>query len=91
MKYRRKPIVIEAEQWYPPEHPRDEFNYVLTLGITWNSKERKYYLNTSEGQHEVMPGDFIVTGIRGEKYPVKPDIFLSNYEPINEQTKDNEL
>lgn len=30
---------------------------------------------------KVSPGDFIITGIKGEKYPCKPDIFEATYEP----------
>lgn len=37
-------------------------------------------INTLEGQHIVCPGDWIVTGIKGEHWPVKPDIFEETYE-----------
>jgi hypothetical protein len=42
------------------------------------------WIDTLEGGHAVCPGDWIVTGIRGEVYPVKPDIFSATYEPCGE-------
>lgn len=41
-------------------------------------------IKTLEGWHEVQPGDWVITGITGEKYPCKPDIFEATYEPVNE-------
>ncbi len=37
------------------------------------------WIDTLEGGHVVCPGDWIITGIRGERYPVKPDIFEATY------------
>ena len=34
------------------------------------------------GSHIVCPGDWIVTGVRGETYPVKPDVFAETYDPV---------
>lgn len=39
------------------------------------------WIDTLEGGHTVCPGDFIITGIKGEHYPCKPDIFEATYEP----------
>lgn len=41
------------------------------------------WLDTLEGGHIVCPGDWIITGIKGEKYPCKPDIFEMTYEPVD--------
>jgi hypothetical protein len=30
----------------------------------------------------VCPGDFVITGVRGEHYPCKPDVFAATYEPV---------
>lgn len=38
-------------------------------------------IKTLEGWHVVSPGDYIITGVKGERYPCKPDIFLKTYEP----------
>jgi len=78
-KFRRKPVVIEAEQWFPG---------VKIKGVTepdWES--RLGTIHTLEGLMTVSPGDWIVTGIKSEKYPVKPDIFEATYEPVREKEK----
>lgn len=38
---------------------------------------------TLEGPLRAAPGDWIITGIRGEQYPCKPDVFEKTYEPVN--------
>lgn len=43
-----------------------------------------YYVETLEGYLKVSPGDWIITGINGEKYPCKPDIFEKTYEKVEE-------
>ena len=40
------------------------------------------WIDTLEGGHIVCPGDFIITGVQGERYPCKPDIFRATYEPV---------
>lgn len=42
------------------------------------------WIETLEGGFIVCPGDWIVTGVAGERYPVKPDIFDVTYEPVAE-------
>ena len=39
------------------------------------------WIDTLEGGHTVCPGDWIITGVKGERYPCKPDIFSATYEP----------
>lgn len=81
MRYRKKPVVIEATQWHGfKKGPHD-------LGIVPLSQYKNIemgHMDTLEGGHEVTPGDWIITGIKGEKYPCKPDIFEQTYELVNE-------
>lgn len=42
------------------------------------------FIDTSEGQMRASPGDWIITGVKGEVYPCKPDIFEMTYEPVDE-------
>lgn len=42
------------------------------------------YIETLEGIHRADPGDYIITGIAGERYPCKPDIFAKTYEEVEE-------
>lgn len=44
------------------------------------------YIDTLEGRMRADPGDWIITGVRGEKYPCKPDIFEQTYEPAAAST-----
>ena len=77
MKYRKKPIVIEATQFM--ENSVDGW----PLGVYKDSeKSTGYAIDTLEGAYTVTPGDWIITGIKGEKYPCKPDIFEATYEPV---------
>lgn len=85
-KYRKKPIVIEAEQWYPKGGVK---NYAPSKDLAWQGQVYKdkasktgYSIDTLEGSHEVTPGDWIIVGIKGETYPCKPDIFAATYELV---------
>jgi hypothetical protein len=40
------------------------------------------WIDTKEGGHIVCPGDWIITGVQGEKYPCKPDIFAATYDEV---------
>src|SRR3954453_16445358 len=41
------------------------------------------WIDTLEGGHIVCPGDWIITGVKGEMYPCKPDIFEATYDPAD--------
>jgi len=51
---------------------------VVTAYQTHESLE----IETLEGTMVASPGDWIVTGVNGEQYPVKPDIFEKTYERV---------
>ena len=123
MKFRKKPVVIDAHRWFKNgDHPND---YAVSVDgfengelRTFSGDERKangwegsivrYYrhpngdgsllcshsdckkpmrdhgwIDTLEGGHVVCPGDYVITGIKGELYPCKPDIFDATYEPVS--------
>ena len=86
MKFRKKPIVIEASQWLKMgDHPAVE-QFPWGRAITKAEGYPDYHpldrgiIQTLEGDHEVCPGDWIITGVKGEHYPCKPDIFEMTYE-----------
>lgn len=60
MKYRKKPVIIEAFQ-----------------------TDKELDIETLEGTMHASVGDYIITGVRGEQYPCKPDIFEQTYEPAD--------
>jgi len=84
-KFRKKPVVIEAEQWFYhgqlPEvrvYPDNNDNRICNhCGL---SLKRHGLIQTLEGGHIVCPGDWVITGIKGERYPCKPNIFDETYE-----------
>ena len=44
----------------------------------------KVIIDTLEGAMTANPGDWIITGVNGEQYPCKPDIFEKTYEPVKD-------
>ncbi len=86
MRYRKKPIVIEAQQYAPNMNE-------LPDGVVEESDNTDFtghvvaYISTLEGRMIVSPGDWIITGVNGEKYPCKPDIFEKTYELVVEENR----
>lgn len=92
MKYRKKPVVIDAIEWtgrnlkevleFTGKHP--DFD-------KWFSSFEQYEehvmddggifkIMTLEGTMKALVGDFIIRGVSGEHYPCKPDIFAATYD-----------
>ena len=77
MKFRKKPIVIDAMQW-TGHNTKEIYNFVGTNNIIAYGDHFK--IKTLEGNHKVILSDWIIKGIKGEFYPCKPDIFKETYE-----------
>lgn len=78
MKFRKKPVVVEATQWFKlGDHPAVEKMPTWVVAF----EKTRGWVKTLEGGHVVTPGDWIITGVHGEHYPCKPDIFELTYEP----------
>ena len=76
-RFRKKPIEVEAVQWMGfADGPHDLGIVPLALPAGLGC------IDTLEGGHVVTPGDWIITGIRGERYPCKDEIFRATYEPV---------
>ncbi len=85
MKFRKKPVVIEATQFFPDQPwPAGVYETVLAAFNDRPDCTRNvaYGIKTLEGAYQVTPGDWIITGIAGELYPCKPEIFAKTYEPV---------
>lgn len=77
MKYRKKPVVIEAVQFLRSgDHPKVLISSDSPTGFAI------YTLENTKIKHEVTLGDWIITGVQGEHYPCKPDIFEATYEKV---------
>jgi hypothetical protein len=117
MKFRKKPIIIEASQWHKNgDHPEDKSKWIypdelpqptdVKEPFLTEGKVVRYYrhpkvdgelgcpnckskmndhgwIDTLKGGHTVCLGDWIITGVKGERYPFKPDIFEKTYERVD--------
>jgi len=109
-KFRKKPVVIEATQWFKNgDHPEDNIEMIFDgEGVGYfnsegkivryfrrpdvpgdrkcekcgNDMHRHGWIDTLEGGHIVCPGDYVITGVKGERYPCKPDIFHKTYDAV---------
>lgn len=86
MKYRKKPVVIDAwpwelwpinGHWYPVDS--DTNPPCSQCGNPWQDHRT---VPTLEGFHSACPGDFLICGVQGEYYPCKPEIFEQTYEEV---------
>jgi hypothetical protein len=91
LKYRKKPVLIEATQWFRiGDHPNvrqyDQGDAIWPTPCRHCHQQpyRHGSISTLEGEHIVCPGDQIITGVMGEQYPCKPDIFALTYEKAEE-------
>jgi len=83
MKYRKKPVVIDAIQFYPSMpifQISNLFGGLNSNNQTFEKKEDVLIIKTLEGDMICQAGDWIIKGVKGEFYPCKPDIFEATYE-----------
>ena len=101
-KYRKKPVVIEATQWFKNgDHPNDNSKKLVSGFFSEGEVVRRWrhpnktgdilcrqchiamnmhgWVDTLESGHTVCPGDWIITGVKGENYPIKDSIFKETY------------
>ncbi len=91
MKYRKKPVVIEAVCWDGKNF--DEVMQFMNedLGSKLNYEDAEEYslkkgevsIRTLEGTMTASKNDWVIKGVKGEYYPCKPDIFEQTYEIVN--------
>jgi hypothetical protein len=96
MKYRKRPVVIDAIQW-TGENQREMWDfltgrtndYMSVSGDNFYIDHSKIkgglVIKTFEGEHLASIGDYIIKGVKGEFYPCKPDVFEATYEPVKEE------
>ena len=91
-KFRKKPVVIEAITFdelvaYGLAHAEGVYN-----GMPWSvdynghpithENDNCYLIPTLEGTMRMDRGDMLITGVKGEIYPCKPDVFAATYEAV---------
>ena len=90
MKYRKRALVIEAEQFQT--YPLPTVLPFLGTGDDSGAEYRRpdppptlrWEIKTLEGWLTISDGDWIIKGIAGEFYPCKPEIFAASYEEVAE-------
>jgi hypothetical protein len=83
MKFRKKPVVIEAVQWTGENAA--ELNAFMGGALALHPIHTcSPVIHTLEGDHLATRGDWIIKGVKGEFYPCKPDIFAATYEEVSE-------
>lgn len=103
MKFRKKPVIIDATQWFkhgdhplvrvfeapswvgegpPPAQMPPNCRHCNEPPSFHGSIET---LESGGGLFVVCPGDWIITGVKGEHYACKPDIFAATYEKVIEE------
>lgn len=69
VRYYRNPLIDGKVDCHKCGKPMHDHGWIETL-------------EGNNGGQDVCPGDWIITGISGEHYPCKPDIFEATYEPV---------
>ena len=78
MKYRKKPVEVEAFRFGYDDEPE----WFLNSGMVKDIQNEYCTICTLEGDMRGNRGDYIIKGLRGELYPCKPDIFEKSYEKV---------
>jgi hypothetical protein len=80
MKYRKKPVVVEAMQFNGTGESFEQIDE-FSNGCLF-AHEGIAYIETLESNMKVSIGDYVIRGVNGEFYPCKPDIFEKTYELV---------
>lgn len=91
--YRKKPVLVYAAQWFKlgdapklEEFHEDVTQYDLTSNPPHSACDQcdasladHGSIKTREGQHRICPNDYVITGVEGDRYAIKPTIFEKCY------------
>jgi hypothetical protein len=93
MRYRKKPVVIEAITFEELVEHGKAHSANVVRGMPWSfeygghpithENDDCYLVPTLEGTMRFNRGEMLITGVNGEVYPCKPDIFAKTYEPAD--------
>lgn len=98
MKYRKKPVVVYAWQWLFNDQQEEVPHWVTNALFRWPANnsinfEPEYpdgpriSIKTQEGgDTHIIPGEWLIKGVRGEIYPCEPGIFEETYERYQEES-----
>ncbi len=88
MKFRKKPVVIEAIQFTGQSSINVMTNtwkkpFLNVADFDDSEEMENFFIQTLEGNHCACLYDWIIKGVNGEFYPCKPDIFEKTYEKVD--------
>ena len=105
-RYKHRPLIVEAEQYAPgmedawgvvSEDGAVEFHAETRAAAEhWHGDfdaaagRVAPLIKELDGWHVIEAGDWIVTGVAGERYPVKDDIFQLTYELAEPETEQHQ-
>ena len=91
MKFRKKPVVIEAVRWKGENReeirtfcPRGAFFTPARQDTEGRTTAWDLLIDNLDGIMYAKIGDYIIKGVNGEYYPCKPDVFAKTYERVGE-------
>ena len=82
MKFRKKPVVVEAVRWTGEN--REEIIDFCKENDLWSSDRKVLFINGIDDIMYAKIGDYIIKDVNGEFYPCKPDAFAKTYERVRE-------
>lgn len=90
MKFRKKPVVVEAMRWTGNNHfELMRWAEEVAGEVRWHFDGSfippLLMISTLEGTMQADVGDWIIVGVNGEQYPCKPDIFEKTYEAVTNE------
>lgn len=94
MKFRKKPVVVEAMTFNELVEYGRSTGCSLTRGMPWSfelngrpithENNDCYLIETLEGTMRFNRGEMLIIGVKGEAYPCKMDIFEATYDPVDD-------
>ena len=91
-RFRKKPVVVEAITFDELVAYGIANSQNIVNGMPWSfnyeghpithENDDCYIISTLEGLHNMTPKDMLITGVKGEIYPCKIDIFEATYDPV---------
>ena len=91
MKYRKKPIIVEAFQWTGGPDQADDPEWfaeqIREGNVAFYGRDARIimYIRTPRRPLVASVGDYIIRGVKGDIYPCRPDTFEATYEPVVER------
>ena len=92
MRFRKKPVVIEAFKWSGDNTQTEDPEWIIEAinkgDVRFKNEGSilcEMVIDTLEGTLIARLGDYVIKGIKGEIYPCKPDIFEATYEKVEEE------